>query len=457
MEETVHLYYINDLHSHFKHWKRIEAFIQRRRILHEDVKEEMIVTDIGDHVDRFHPYTEALLGKGNIALLNALGCQYATIGNNEGITFSHHELNQLYDEAQFSVVVSNLYHENGERPKWAVPYKIHETAKGNKVAFIGATAAFQAFYELLGWHIVDPLEEIRSAVAAVKEQCDVIILLSHLGIEYDEKLAREIPEIHMIIGAHTHHVLHDGKRVNQTLLCGAGMAGRFVGHAEVVINPGTVPQVKTSLYEMNQQNPVQGEDEFANALYHKGKELLSVEIAHLPKPIPSHWFEDSPLGQRLCDMLLEWCNADCAFLNAGLLLEGLEAGSVTLYDLHRICPHPINPCVIELSGQELKEVLVQSMDETWPHWQIKGFGFRGRVLGKMIYSNISIRGPHDIYIKQEKLELKKTYRLAIPDMFTFGHFFPSLKRNEKKTYYLPEFLRDLLKRTLTISPAEKSM
>ena len=32
-----------------------------------------------------------------------------TIGNNEGITFPHDELNHLYDHRQFDVLVANLF------------------------------------------------------------------------------------------------------------------------------------------------------------------------------------------------------------------------------------------------------------------------------------------------------------------------------------------------------------
>ncbi len=446
MGETVHFYYINDLHSHFEHWNRIERFISGRRLLHNEGKEEMILTDIGDHVDRFHPYTEATLGKGNIALLNDLGCQYATIGNNEGITFSYDELNDLYEGAQFSVLVSNLYKKNGERPEWAVPYQIHETKHGTKIAMIGATAFFKVFYELLNWKVTDPYEEIKKAVDTLQDRCDAIVLLSHLGLEFDEQIAKQIPGIQIIIGAHTHHILHTGKLVDNTLLCGAGMAGRFVGHLEMHFDhTGKFLEAETELYDMNKQDPVEGENAFAATLYEKGKTLLTQEVCQLEKPLQAHWFEDSPLGKILCDALVDWCQADCAFLNAGLLLGGLDKGKVTLYDLHRICPHPINPCVVELSGRELKEVILQSMDKEWPHLPIKGFGFRGRIFGKMIYSNISIRSQYEIYVNQEKLDLLKTYRLAIPDMFTFGFFFPSIKRSDNKTYYLPEFLRDLLK------------
>ena len=84
------------------------------------------------------------------------------------------------------------------------------------------------------------------------------------------------------------------------------------------------------------------------------------------------------------------------------------------------------------------------MDQEWPHKQIKGFGFRGDILGIMVYSNIQFKSNHEILIGNKKLNRHASYRLAIPDMFTFGYFFPQIKRSEKKQYVLPEFLRDLL-------------
>lgn len=450
MEETIHFYHINDIHSHFEHWQRIQHFITDRKLLHNSVGEEVLILDIGDHADRSHPYTEALLGKGNVDLLNQLGCQYATIGNNEGITFPYDTLNHLYDEANFKVLVSNLYDKNGERPSWTLPYSIHTTQKGSRIALIGATASFRLFYQTLGWQITEPLEEIQRVVNEVKEHSDIIVLLSHLGLEYDEQLADLIPDIHLILGAHTHHILHEGKMVNKTLLCGAGKAGRYVGHVEMTIKVSNeAPTSVARVYNMNEQEPIEKEVEFEKALYQVGKENLRETVCELSSPLAVDWFEESPLPQLLCHALRDWCKADCAFLNAGLLMEGLEAGPVTLYDLHRICPHPINPCVVKLSGQELKEILLQSMDEEWPHMQVKGFGFRGNILGKMIYSNIKIVSHHEIYIGDEKLDSKKVYSLAIPDMFTFGFFFPHIKRTEKKTYYLPEFMRDVLADKLT--------
>ncbi|MBD3108216.1 bifunctional metallophosphatase/5'-nucleotidase [Bacillus sp. AGMB 02131] len=449
MGETIHFYYINDLHSHFEHWPRIQQFIRKRKEQHNNTEEETIVLDIGDNTDRFHPFTEAFLGKGNVKLLNELGCDYATIGNNEGITFPFAALDRLYDEAQFKVLVANLFYPNGQRPSWAQPYSIHVTKLGARIAFIGATAYFRVFYEKLGWRVTEPYEEISRVVNELEGKCDCIVLLSHLGLEFDEQVAATIPEISVILGAHTHHILHQGKMIEQTLLCGAGKGGTYVGHAELSMDDlHQLTDVSTRLFDMNKQPAAMHEKEYVHSLHEIGKEKMMTEICSLQKPLGVEWFNESPLVRLLCDSLRAWCDADCAFINAGLLLDGLDEGIVTAYDIHKICPHPINPCLIEVSGSELKEILVQSMDEKWPHMQIKGFGFRGNIFGMMIYSNIHILSKHEIYIGGELLQPAKQYKLALPDMFTFGYFFPSITRTDKKQYFLPEFLRDILAESL---------
>ncbi len=445
VQEKIHFYHINDLHSHFENWPQIEQFLYERNKLHQETGEESIIVDLGDHVDRAHPYTEATLGRANVTLLNRIGCQYATIGNNEGITLSKDELDALYEEASFQVIVSNLYNKDGERPQWAEPYWIHVTKKGTRIAFIGATAYYRLFYKELDWTIKEPIEEIRKLVAVLKGKCDVMVLLSHLGLDMDEAIASEMPEIRLILGAHTHHILHEGKHINDTLLCCTGMGGRYTGHVEMTLSDQhQLTGQKAVLNEMRKERTADEQNDWNLQLYNKGKELLSEPIIKLKKPMEVDWFNRSELTQLLCDQLREHCQADCAFLNAGLLLGTLKKGIITKFDIHSICPHPINPCTVKLTGARLKEVLLESQNEGWPHLQLKGFGFRGKIMGIMQYSNVDIVSSHEIYIGKKPLDPEKVYTLAIPDMFTFGRFFPEITRNESKKYYLPEFLRDLL-------------
>ncbi|MBK5485224.1 MULTISPECIES: bifunctional metallophosphatase/5'-nucleotidase [unclassified Peribacillus] len=450
MSEIIHIYHTNDLHSHFENWPRIDKFLKERRQLHQETGEEAIILDIGDHVDRWHPYTEGTLGKGNIELLNEAGYQYVTIGNNEGITLPHEALDSLYENAKFQVLAANIYNQNNERPEWALPYWIHTTAKGTKIAMIGLTAYFQKFYSAMGWELTEPFTELKTQLHKIKGEADAIIILSHLGIHDDERMAEDFPEIDVILGAHTHHILHQGKLVNNTLLCGAGKYGFFIGQVEMSVNEEMkVCKKRAILYDTNDLPELEDERSWIEEMYQAGGETLQQVAVNLPESLENEWFKVSPLTEILGEALREWSEADCTFLNAGLLLDGLPKGPVTKGDIHRICPHPINPCIVEVNGNELKEILMQSRNEEWPHIQIKGFGFRGKIMGVMHYDQIEFKEVtngivKEILINGEKLQPHKSYKLAIPDMFTFGHFFPSIQRSNRKDYLLPEFLRDIL-------------
>ncbi|WP_226669418.1 bifunctional metallophosphatase/5'-nucleotidase [Metabacillus litoralis] len=456
MIETIHLYHTNDLHSHFENWPKIVGFLKDKRKLHELHNEEMLLVDIGDHADRFHPITEATKGKANVMLLNQLHYDAATIGNNEGITFAHDDLNDLYHEAEFPVIISNFYTEQDERPEWVVPYEIKTLKNGFKVAFLGVTVFYEKFYELLGWKVKDPFQSLNEVIQQVKGQADMIVLLSHLGITDDEMIANDFPDIDIIIGGHTHHVLKQGKRINSTLVAGAGKYGQYIGYISIEIktNEKQLIENNAALYSTSELHHFcQETTEYLNRLYKDSDEILSEEIGVIDHQLTVDWFHDSPFPQLLASALREWCDGEVAMVNSGILLESLPKGRVTRKDLHRICPHPINPCKIYLKGDVLKEVILQSRDEKMEHLQLKGLGFRGKVMGRMVFDGISVKTDilsdgkqhvTEILVNHQPINPDRLYKVATLDMFTLGPLYPEISHAEKKIFYMPELLRDVL-------------
>ncbi|MBO0958931.1 bifunctional metallophosphatase/5'-nucleotidase [Neobacillus sp. MM2021_6] len=442
--ETIHLYHTNDLHSHLEHWPRIQQFLKQKNALHLQQEEDVFLFDIGDFLDRWHPLTEATKGQGNITLLNDAHYTAVTIGNNEGVNLPYEDLDQLYDDAAFDVLVANLYKKDGHYPEWVKPYKIYQTKKGTRIGVIGITAPFPQLYELLGWKLTEPLSELKKWLTPLKEEADFIILLSHLGKNEDERIATEFPEIDVILGAHTHHFFEKGMQVGDTLLGAAGKYGYYVGEVLITLNDQkTVTNKEAILYDFIDLPMIKNEQEQILSFLNKGKELLNKPVATLREPLVHDPFRETNFSKLLSQTLREWCNADCAMINAGLLL-GTLAGEVTNYDLLEVCPHPINPCVVELTGLELQTVLFQTRDETLPHKQIKGLGFRGTVLGVFVYDGIHFE-KNTVFVNGSEIVYGKNYTLALPDMFTFGHFFKEVLPHKQKHYFLPEFLRDLIK------------
>ncbi|MDX5474803.1 MAG: bifunctional metallophosphatase/5'-nucleotidase [Bacillaceae bacterium] len=435
----------NDIHSYFETYPKLATFLHKQK---SDIPSRLV--DIGDNMDRFHPITEATNGKLNTNMLNKLGYDYATFGNNEGITLDYKSLSELYNSATFQVLAANLLEKDKKRPEWLKPFSIEEI-NGISVGFIGVTVYYKLFYELLGWDIIDPFEAVEWCLQEIKEKVDVIIVLSHLGISDDEQLARRFPNIDVILGGHTHHVLPEGKMIGTTLLCGAGKHGTYIGEVTVTVE-NNEKHKSCLLHSLLDVEPNLELEQEINEAYLLAKKALGEPIVHISTKLESNWFASSPLAIILAEALKEWCRSDIGMVNNGVVLNGLDAGVVTAEQIHQICPHPINPCKVELSGEELREIVVEATKEEHEQIQIKGLGFRGEVMGKMTYSNLEIIQEEnedgvilikEILVYNEPLQLTKTYSIGTIDMFTFGKWFPSIKR-AKKQFYLPELLRDVL-------------
>ncbi|MDR4959807.1 bifunctional metallophosphatase/5'-nucleotidase [Bacillus sonorensis] len=444
MREKLHIYHTNDLHSHFENWPAIVDYIQTQRQKHAAEHEEVLLFDIGDHVDRFHPVSEASFGKANVELLNRLHYDAVTIGNNEGITLPHQELDTLYDHAEFPVIVSNLYDMDGNRPPWAQPYWIKTLKSGIAIAVLGVTVPYYPIYAQLDWKVTDAFESIAAVLKEVKGKADITILLSHLGILDDQQAAEAFPEIDLILGSHTHHLLEDGMMIDGVLLACAEKYGNYAGHVEITVNLSerTVEAKKATVLKTADWR--EESEETAAFLREKEAEARTVlreEVTVLDHPLKTEWFEPSALPHMLAEALKEWCGAEIGMVNAGILLDSLPEGPVTKGDVHRICPHPINPVNVKLTGEELKEVILTASSADIEQLRIKGLGFRGKVMGKMMYAGLDAE---KLTVNGAEIESGRTYSLATIDMYTLGTLFPAIRDAGEIEYFMPEFLRDLL-------------
>ncbi|WP_100405338.1 bifunctional metallophosphatase/5'-nucleotidase [Bacillus solitudinis] len=443
--ERIRIFHTNDVHSCFDYWPKIVGYVNKHR------DEQTLFFDIGDHADRSHPITEATEGKGNVSLLNEAGVDFATIGNNEGITFSKEQLCSLYEQATFQVLVANLFHQDGTRPKWAAPYHVHQMESGLKIAIIGLTAPFTRFYQQLGWTIEPPIELLREIMEEINGKSDVVILLSHLGLARDEEIAETIEGIDLILGAHTHDVLHQGKHIRETMIAQAGKLGAYLGEITFDYDHQQKSIIWESVQLIDFQTDTSPENPKTSALIKTlqdvAEKTLAEPVAVIPKTFPVSWEEETEAARLLCDAVTEWCGEEIGMMNSGVLLESIRAGILTRGDIHRMCPHPINPCVVKLTGKDLYQTIKRSLTNEMKTLQLRGFGFRGKVLGHMLYSGITIADRDDaldILILGEKLEEDREYKIATLDMYTFGHLYPCVSDSSYKAYFMPEFLRDIL-------------
>ncbi|WP_192043623.1 bifunctional metallophosphatase/5'-nucleotidase [Paenibacillus rhizovicinus] len=456
------LLHSNDIHSRLEQAAKMAAYIDEARQTYGN--DHVLTLDIGDHMDRMRVETEASDGMVNIELLNAAGYDAVTLGNNEGLTFTPEQLDAAFGErAKFPVVCANLCRTaDGTRPSWMLPYTIVEKA-GLRFGIVGVTAAFAEFYTLLGWEATDPLEAVAEQTSRIRQQADIVIVMSHLGLRLDRQMAESIPGIDLVLGGHTHHLLEEPEIIGDTYVCATGKFGEYVGRVDIRVNAGTgrrsiqVEVIPLAAYAEELQASVIIEESLAASRHRLGR-----VIAVLDEPLPARIEQDSPLGNLLAAGLRRWTGSEIGLVNAGQLLGGLASGEVTAGDLHALCPSPINPCRMQLSGSDIRRSLEESLLREFIDKPIRGFGFRGSVLGTLAVDGLEIRYDPElppyariVSLTVNGLELRddRSYSVGTIDMFTFGVGYERIKNGTAFTYYLPEFIRNVLERELCSSKA----
>ncbi|GIO31395.1 putative metallophosphoesterase YunD [Paenibacillus albilobatus] len=451
--KTITILHTNDIHSHFDKVSPIAAYVAGQR--EEANGNPLLLVDVGDHVDRSAVETEGTMGGVNVDLLNLTGYDAITIGNNEGLTLTPEDLAKVYADLQAQVVCCNMLEEaTGEPPSWMKTHAIIDKG-GAKIGITGATAPFSAFYDLLGLKALDPETAIRREVELLRPQSDIVILLSHLGLATDQRLAERIPGIDAILGGHTHHLLEKPLLIGHTAVCAAGKFGDYIGKIRMDLQPdggyrmtegGCVP-VDTDMVDETVSK--------ALSLHRKhAEETLSETVATTDRPLPLDHTSESPFGNLLAQAVRRFTGTGISIVNTGQLLGPLPEGEISAGLLHTLCPSPVNACVVTLKGKDIRNALEESLLPDFWGREIRGFGFRGEILGNVAVDGLEVlydkgRIPYDRIVEitymGERLQDEQEYEVGTLDMFTFGIGYESLAMGRNQRFLLPEFLRDLLR------------
>jgi 5'-nucleotidase len=453
---TITLLHTNDLHSHFEEVSRIAGYIAHAR--ENLATEKLIVVDCGDFLDRVRLETEGTQGAVNRAALEMIGYDAALLGNNEGLSYTPEQLDLLFGGMTLPIVCANMtLSRTGRCPSWMVPVTI-TVKSGIRIGFIGLTAPFSDYYKLLGWNASDPIDTLRTEVERLRGEVDAIIVLSHLGLRQDERLAATVEGIDLILGGHTHHLLEVPLVIEHTAISAAGKFGSHIGHLELTFGAGNkLMSIAGGCLPTVNMPPHPELDNLVADYRIQARQRMDRPIAQLSEPLQWRHDAESPLSTLLACAVRHKTGAEIGLVNAGQLLQGLPAGEITEETVHAICPSPINACVIMLQGSLIARALEESLLPEFQDLEIRGFGFRGRVLGTLCFDGLEVeadpaKAPHHrinaIRVNGAPLDESREYSVGTLDMFTFGVGYVGLKEGRDIRYFLPEFIRDLLSRAL---------
>lgn len=329
-------------------------------------------------------YFEKYSGLADGFLMDLLGYQGMAAGNHE-FDKGTEVLGKFVDNVRFPVLCANVDFSGDPALAGKIkPWTILEVA-GQKLGLIGAVTP-----DLVS--ISSPGDKIKmldldlSLEKAIKELSDQginkIILLSHLGLGLERRVAQNHPAIDFIVGGHSHTLLGslEGPAFQnsggaypisvpkglgaQTLIVSAWEWGKVLGRITVDFGPtgdivrfrnaGPIPVDASVAEDPFVKSAVEA---FAGPIRAIGKEVVGAAPEGISRS--NHTDGESPMGNVITDGMMAFLGSQvhCALMNAGGIRAAIDAGPVTYEDCYNVQPFNNTLYIVELTGQELLDTL----------------------------------------------------------------------------------------------------
>ena len=188
-------------------------------------------------------------GKALQPILNALGYDLYLPGNWE-VVYNKTNMMHLLGGLQAPTICANMYHDTGNGNKGELIFKPWHTwtVAGVKIGFVGYTDPWvpirQSPAYSKGIKYAQPEENLASQIKILKEheQCDFIILLSHLGLSQQIALANNeaCKGVDYIFGGDTHERVRTPIQCRFAKIVEPGAFGSFVGKLDLVVEDGKI-------------------------------------------------------------------------------------------------------------------------------------------------------------------------------------------------------------------------
>lgn len=417
-------------------------------------------------------------GASTIEVYNAMGYDAVAIGNHE-FDWGQEVLVQRMEQAEFPFLAANVFLKGKSeranwrslsRPDWAVPYAIEEI-QGIKVAIIGLALPETpsitnpinvANLRFLGLEdsaaVVDKLMEEVEALGAT-----MIIVLAHIGGYWPDfgevgalACGLDTDEVDLIVSGHTHGRLDD-------VICGipvvqAYSSGTAFARVDFTVDTTTGEVVD---YYMNPYPPTTYNTYYhKKARYHDVKVRPDREIAAIvdyyealiediknevvgetTTAITREYRYESAMGDWVTDIMRAYDpGIDFALTNSGGLRADIDAGPITFGEVFEALPFDNTEVIVELDGNEVRQVLEEGITGDHGVVQVSGLQFTfdydapvgSRIIGDVI--DLSTGLP---------LDPVTIYKVAVNDFMAAGgdEYFTLAANPQTNTYVL---VRDIV-------------
>lgn len=351
--ETVRILSTNDMHAAIEKMPQLAAIVDSLRAIDPFV----LVLSAGDNRTG-NPYNDLYepVSYPMVSMMNLIGFDASALGNHEydsGIK----GLARVISLSSFPYLAANIScpPETGIQVR---PYQVFDV-KGIKVGVLGITQVGTLGIPDTNPDNVEGLsfqqpEEVIPQYKWLTDQCDVNVLLTHVGFEVDVELAKQFPYYDLIVSSHTHTQLEGGEIHDGVLITQNGYQLPRVTLTTLEVENGKVISKKAENIFLDK---FKRRSDAAEALlqYFKSSPEFERVVAQMQSDINGY----DALGVMMCDAWKEECNCDIAIENyGGVRYDFFPTGPITAKDILNLDPFLNSPVVMTLSGKELSDMLI---------------------------------------------------------------------------------------------------
>ena len=350
----------------------------------------------------------ATAGASQAAALNLVQPDAITLGAHD-FWWNRGRLDTLLTSLKFPVATSNILDALTDKPYGGKSWVMWDF-DGLRVGLIGvsdpdldAAARPTKAYDL---RANDPTENVRSAVEELtSRKAELVIVLSHAGIEVDHALAESVPGIHLVVGARD-EASQPGQQVGSTWFVRSATGSTRLTRIDLTLTDSGLSAV-----EMVQTPPAGiALPKAWKPLFDSLSEIATSRANAVLDTLKEAWpktTHEGYLGNFLADALRMEAKADIGLWPASSLRSGLAKGRVTAGDLWKTIPPPEQVSVFELPGSDVQRLLLYQMTKA------KDFLF---LSGASCTPDSSSSGgsPTQVSVDGKPIQSSTRYRIAIP-------------------------------------------
>jgi 5'-nucleotidase/UDP-sugar diphosphatase len=354
-EARIIIFHVNDMHAKIDNSAKIAWYVAQEKKTNTNT--DVFFFNAGDNfsgnpvVDQFEPKGEPVR-----QLLNRMGFSAMTLGNHE-FDYGQEILKNLIEKATFPVLCANIKVKEGSFSQTR-PFTILKTRQGIKIAVLGLIEVSKDTgipsthpQNLEGLAFLDPIETALK-YRYLKKEANVFIALTHLGYETDEKLAREMGELDVIVGGHSHTLVKDLQETNSVLIAQAGGNAKYLGRIEILLENGRVIKKSGKVIDVSS---IENEIPELKKMIAKFNDnpVLNQIIATLPRPVKGKL----ELGNLITDASRNIHHLDIMFHNSGGIRSNQLEKTVKLKDIYSLHPFGNQVIQFQMAPAEIRSLI----------------------------------------------------------------------------------------------------